>query len=134
VLVIRDSHWAVGWVETILIHESNETALRKADELTAALESYPVLDEEAYAEAEVEAEDEAYTGWVRHDLIRGIPDRYTRIHLKIDALDQDQEYELFREAMEAAGTYFEHGNEGPSIDIDRVRPHFVRLVKAYEIN
>lgn len=54
VLVVRDSHWAVGWVETIYIHESDADALRKADEIRAALADYPVVDESDFSELEWE--------------------------------------------------------------------------------
>jgi hypothetical protein len=46
VQVVRESHWAVGWVEWIAIHESDEKALRAADGLLKSLEDYPVLDED----------------------------------------------------------------------------------------
>jgi hypothetical protein len=52
VLVVRDSHWAVGWVETIYIHESDEKALRAADEVRAALADYPIVDESHYSDLE----------------------------------------------------------------------------------
>lgn len=52
VLVIRDHHWAVGWVETIYIHQSDEHALRKADEITERLANYPVVDESHYSDLE----------------------------------------------------------------------------------
>lgn len=52
VLVIRDSHWAVGWIETIYIHESDADALRKADEICAALANYPVVDESDWSDLE----------------------------------------------------------------------------------
>lgn len=55
VLVIRESHWAVGWAEWIAIHESDETALRIADDLRADYNSYPVLDESDFSEREQEA-------------------------------------------------------------------------------
>jgi hypothetical protein len=38
VLVIRESHWAVGWVEWIGIHPSDETAVRLATECLEQLE------------------------------------------------------------------------------------------------
>jgi hypothetical protein len=43
VIVLRESHWAVGWVEWIAIHELDTVALRKADEQCERLECYPVL-------------------------------------------------------------------------------------------
>jgi hypothetical protein len=58
VLVLRDSHWAVGWVETIYIHESNAAALQTADEILTALEDYPVVDESDYSELEWETAGE----------------------------------------------------------------------------
>ena len=60
VLVIRESHWAVGWVEWIAIHESDVTALSKADKMMAALEDYPVLDDEDFSRRE---EESAQTIW-----------------------------------------------------------------------
>lgn len=54
VLVIRESHWAVGWVEWIGIHESDAKALASADEIAGRLEDYPIVDEDALSEAEME--------------------------------------------------------------------------------
>jgi hypothetical protein len=60
VRVIRLGHWAVGWTEGLLIHESDEAALRVGDEIAAELEDYPILDEENYSELEW---DEAGQWW-----------------------------------------------------------------------
>jgi hypothetical protein len=54
VQVIRDRHWACGWIEYILIHESDIKSLQVADEIAAALEDYPVVDEFHYSEFEHE--------------------------------------------------------------------------------
>ena len=61
VQVVHEGHWAVGWVEWIAIHESDETALRKADEIMAALEDYPVIDEMHWSELENEEAQEVWT-------------------------------------------------------------------------
>ena len=50
--VIRASHWAVGWVEFIIVHEDFEDALMEADNLIAQLNEYPVLDEEDWSQRE----------------------------------------------------------------------------------
>lgn len=50
VLVIRDSHWAVGWVESIYVHEYATDTLQKADEIKADLEDYPVVDESDWSD------------------------------------------------------------------------------------
>ncbi len=52
VTIVRESHWAVGWVEWIAIHESDSQALTIANEAMARLADYPVLDEEAWSELE----------------------------------------------------------------------------------
>ena len=49
VLIIRDSHWAVGWVEAIYIHESDTARCEIADRQLQRLEDYPVLDEEDWS-------------------------------------------------------------------------------------
>ena len=47
----RCNHWAVGWVETVYIHESNVEALNMAEEIMRGLrESYPLYDETDHSE------------------------------------------------------------------------------------
>lgn len=58
--VVRESHWAVGWVEWIAIHESNTAALEVADKAMARLEDYPVLDEDLRGRME---DEECETVW-----------------------------------------------------------------------
>jgi hypothetical protein len=50
--VIREGHWAVGWVEWIKIDSSDERALKLADEMMSDLDGYPVLDESHYSDLE----------------------------------------------------------------------------------
>lgn len=57
VRVIRESHWACGWIEWIAIHESDESALAIASELIDALNDYPVIDEEDWSNRESESAD-----------------------------------------------------------------------------
>jgi len=57
VKVVRESHWAVGWIEWIAIHESDSKALAIADNLAADLESYPVLDDDHLSKLEAEEAD-----------------------------------------------------------------------------
>lgn len=60
VIVVRERHWAVGWVEWIAIHESNAEAILAADAMSCALSGYPVLEESHFSELEW---DEAQTQW-----------------------------------------------------------------------
>ena len=52
---VHESHWAVGWVEWIAIHESDSAALKVCDKLKARADNYPVLDEEDHSDRETEA-------------------------------------------------------------------------------
>ena len=55
VLIVRENHWAVGWVEWIAIHESDAKALAIAEKLNERRDDYPVLDEGDLSEREQES-------------------------------------------------------------------------------
>lgn len=55
VLIIRDSHWAVGWVEAIYIHESDQAKLTIADDILTALEDYPIVNATDFSDLEWDA-------------------------------------------------------------------------------
>lgn len=55
VRVVRDSHWACGWVEWIAIHPRNKAAIALAEQLVTKLNHYPILDEIGYGTKEHEA-------------------------------------------------------------------------------
>ena len=54
VLVERAHHWAVGWIECILIHESDTKAIQIATEIENALTDYPVVNDEDFTQLEDE--------------------------------------------------------------------------------
>jgi hypothetical protein len=58
--VVRESHWAVGWVEWIAIHADDTAALKVADGLREDVEQYPVLDDDHFTETEQEEADEIW--------------------------------------------------------------------------
>ena len=52
----RAGHWAVGWVEHVIVRaDSPEPILQAAVEIYCALQDYPVYDESAYSDACYEA-------------------------------------------------------------------------------
>lgn len=58
VQVVRERHWAVGWVEWIAIHQDDEKALEIADHIMDGLEDYPVVNEDHWSDLEwTEAHD-----------------------------------------------------------------------------
>jgi hypothetical protein len=52
--IVRENHWAIGWVEWIAIHESLTAHVEEGHRISAKLEDYPVLDEEALSALEFE--------------------------------------------------------------------------------
>jgi hypothetical protein len=54
VQIVREGHWAVGWVEWIAIHDSNVVAIEKAKELCERANGYPILDEDDFSRREDE--------------------------------------------------------------------------------
>lgn len=60
VRIVRENHWAVGWVEWIAIHESQTEILETANRIMEKLEDYPVIDEDLWSQYET---DEANEVW-----------------------------------------------------------------------
>jgi hypothetical protein len=54
VIVVRENHWAVGWVEWIAIHEDDSKSLVIADKIQERLEDYPIINEDHWSELESE--------------------------------------------------------------------------------
>lgn len=52
VTVVRESHWAVGWIEWIAINQDDDKALEAADKIKASLEDYPVVNDGHLSELE----------------------------------------------------------------------------------
>jgi hypothetical protein len=50
--IVREGHWAVGWLEWIAIHQDDSKALETADEIMGALSDYPVVDDSHLSEME----------------------------------------------------------------------------------
>ncbi len=85
VKVVRSSHWAVGWIETILIHESDKESIDKGNEIEKALESCPILDEDDFYERESEKETELFEQ-IKYDAEYGL---YAYWDLPKDYTDED---------------------------------------------
>ena len=50
--VVRESHWAVGWVEWVAVHPEATACLRRADDIQRGLEDYAIVDESDFCEEE----------------------------------------------------------------------------------
>lgn len=68
VTIASANHWAVGWVESLMIHEdAPEEALIEAAEIIASLADYPCLDDEELSNLEEEEAKETWERWMSYD-------------------------------------------------------------------
>lgn len=51
---VRFSHWAVGWVEQLLVKDDDAKAIKEGEDIQKQLSKYPIFDEEDYSELESE--------------------------------------------------------------------------------
>jgi hypothetical protein len=63
------NHYLCGWVETIMIHESDTAALEAADDMCTRLLHHPVLDEEDWSNLEYEEAQETWASFSVRDRI-----------------------------------------------------------------
>lgn len=61
VIVVRESHWACGWIEWIGIHKNAAASIAIAEKIEDSLESYPVVDESDWSELESDEANEVWT-------------------------------------------------------------------------
>lgn len=49
VQIVRNGHWACGWLEFVVIHPSNTNAVTIAENLASRLANYPSLDDDTWS-------------------------------------------------------------------------------------
>jgi hypothetical protein len=87
-------------------------------EMLLALEDYPLADEEAHSELEMQAQDDAWENWARSDYRRALEKEYRG---DASEVSDDALFEHFMSAMDKSNTYWEN-EQGDSmyVDLDRV--------------
>ena len=121
-------HWACGWYEIYLIHETDTVALQAADQWAASLEQYPVADEEDWSELESEEEQEAWENWARSDWRAAVEkvlqtfapddaDCYWADEL-LDTVEDAALDELWVDLSGQLGWAVEHVSDGPSFNFE----------------
>jgi hypothetical protein len=125
VIVVRESHWAVGWVEWIAIHESDDKALTEANEAMGALSDYPVLDESDYSEREYNDYCESWQNWACKEFTREL---IRKFDLGDDAEDklEDLSYDAAREFYESlipSGEYYIDESSGVYVNVKLAVDH-----------
>lgn len=70
ILLASFGHWACGWIEALMIHESNDKALELADEIKAQLNDYPIFNDDSYSMAESELQWDYVREYAVKDYLR----------------------------------------------------------------
>lgn len=84
VIVVRESHWAVGWVEWIAIHQDDEKALHEADEIVGAMADYPVIDGDHFSDLEWTEAAEHWDGLTPREKVQYALEERSRYHWLAD--------------------------------------------------
>jgi hypothetical protein len=85
VKIVRAKHWLCGWIEMILIHESDKVSVDKGNEIEESLEEYPILDDIDFSERISEKEAELFDQ-IKYDAEHGL---YAYWDLPKDYTDED---------------------------------------------
>lgn len=80
VIVVRESHWAVGWVEWIAIHADDGRALEIADKVAVDLEDYPVINEDHWSDLEWNEAADYWDSMSPREKVREAMDVRARYH------------------------------------------------------
>jgi len=120
VRIVRENHWAVGWIEWIAIHGSNTAALAEANRIAERLEGYPVLDEHALCQLESDEAWEQWESWGRSEFIGELEKAEL---IEVDALDNTDTllvWELYC-ALIPSGEYWDSEGLNISYAIDNAK-------------
>ena len=98
-----------------------------------SLENYPVLNEDALGELELELQNEAWESYLRSDFSRALERLLCdllsahyedgdedRAEQSVESLSEEQLWELFSRAADESSTYWENQHNDVWIDVDRV--------------
>lgn len=114
ILVSRAGHWAVGWVEEILVHESDLESLNKLKDILETFSDYPVIDDSHYRESQYDYYSE-YADSAKSDLAEAIQ---THFDLPESVLEDS---ELLQLAYELNMQAQFHGGEHACVDVYQFR-------------
>lgn len=99
-------------------------------EMLAALENYPVIDEDEMSRVEMEWETEAWHSWIKSDLLRALGKQDEDLEEKADEMSDEGLFECYRAAMDETNTYPEAEYNGVHVDIDRIADSFIAHVRT----
>jgi hypothetical protein len=128
VAIERSNHWAVGWVEYLVVDPAQGEIVAQAQEMRDRLEDYPVLDEENWSKRECDEYMESWESWGRSEyqnalksrLYDGDNEESERLQLlkeACDDLDNEQIDELRSQAAQSVNWEYQAEGSGVTINI-----------------
>ena len=92
--IVRERCSLVGWVEWIAIHPDATEIVKHAESAASDLESYPVLDEDAFSRAEYEAAYAQFE-YEAEDMRAALVESLPNLERTIGSLTVDQLWDLY---------------------------------------
>ena len=91
VAIEQESHWAVGWVEHLLVNPADIARVEMAQEIRDGLEDYPVVDDETF----FQVEHDRFWDWAWSEL-----GRFEGWEWVIDELDRNGNFFIGEDSSE----------------------------------
>lgn len=112
-VIERESHWAVGWVEHLLINPACKAAVFIAKAAMKQIEDYPILDEDAFSTMEHDEAWEEWQSWGHRDFVDMLESEFglsgSVVDLLMDCVD-----ELYAYLGDKSGEPYTFDNSGCS--------------------
>ena len=70
--VARANHWAVGWVETIMVRQDAKDKVAILESVEKKMGDYPVLDEDDFSDREYQEWESSYDSWGKDEVLNEI--------------------------------------------------------------
>jgi hypothetical protein len=112
-VVESESHWAVGWVEHLLINPDCRAAVFIAEAAMKQIEDYPILDEDAWSEMESDEAWEEWKSWGHRDFVDMLEREFGLSSSTVDLLMESKD-ELYTYLNDESGEPYTFSNSGCS--------------------
>lgn len=133
VAIERSNHWAVGWVDYLIVDPQDLERVKLAEELRSRLEDYPVLDEMEWSKLEWNEYLDGWKDYGASDFVRGLKSKFGLSDVAEELLDQDGELQSFFESLIPSGEYYIPEGSGVSLQIDYAVDRCTRSILAAKL-
>lgn len=106
-VILRASHWLVGWIDRLLVRPDSD-CVAVCEEIEAKLEDYPILDHEDFSQREEESYLSAWANGAGDELLRLLVKKGKLTEEQADALSDTDLREWFEDCM-PSGDYYGEG-------------------------